>query len=275
MEERMIDDDFGKNEDYSLDLPEGESENYNEDEVGLTPTQLAALEEERKRARLEAEKARDKSVAQGNLALKSACYEEAAEHFLAALSYDTDCVEAGKGLILARTREFSTDEPFFDINYAEEISALNDESLTFLKENAGSRLSSARERIEEELIPLEREFSASQETRREAFKKNYLYYLVRVCGLFLGAIAFLVGVYISSYFITRTQSIVPVVLTIIFGIVAFVLLIVAIPFARKLVVASRLKNENEELSSTEIGARLEQLQMQKYCLDLLLTEKTK
>lgn len=47
MEERMVDDDFGKNEDFSVEIPDGAEDNYNENEVGLTPTQLAALEEER------------------------------------------------------------------------------------------------------------------------------------------------------------------------------------------------------------------------------------
>lgn len=44
-------------------------------------------------------------------------------------------------------------------------------------------------------------------------------------------------------------------------------------YSRKLVIASRLKRENEELSATEDGARVEELQIRKFCLDTLLSEE--
>jgi len=273
MEERIIDDDLNKNGDYSLEIPESDDENYNEDEVGLTPSQLEALEEERKRAQKEAEDARDKRIAQGKLALKSACYEEAAEHFLEALSYDPDSVDAGNGLIDARTRGFTDDEPYFVPRYAEEIAALNGACREYLRQNVGERLEAERAKIEEEMTPLAEAVEKAQKTRREAFTKNYKYYLVRVSAFVIAAVLFAAGALISATFITRTKSPTPVVLAVAFGVAALVLLVVMIPFVRKLVVAARLKNRNEDLDSTDEGARVEELQSRLDCLNLILDEE--
>lgn len=272
MEERMIDDDFGKNEDFSVEIPDGAEENYNEDEVGLTPTQLAALEEERKRQQKEAEEARDKRIAQGKLALSGGYFEEATEHFAAALSYDPESKEAGDGWIFAKTHGFTRDELYSDPEFADDFSRLNGESKAVLREKVGERLKEELTQTEAELAPLEAQFSAAQAERREAFTQNTRFYALRTAICFAAIVLCVIGVLISSYFIPRTQSVAPVVLTICFGVFALIAAVVTVFIARAYVSAKRLQEENEELSSTEDGARVEELQMLKYCLDTLLYE---
>ena len=55
---------------FAVEFPE---EEYDEDMVGLTPSQLKKLQEERERARREAEEARDKLIAEGKKALPRLC----------------------------------------------------------------------------------------------------------------------------------------------------------------------------------------------------------
>lgn len=271
MDERMIDDDEELDGAFLLDVPDTNEEEYDEDAVGLTPTQLAALEEERQRALKEAEEKRDKLIGQGNLALKSECFEEAAEHFKDALSYDADSAEAGKGLVRARTRDFTVDEVYFNETYAEEFAALPEESRRYLLDNVGEQLGAAKEELQREYEPLFEEFSQAQTTRREAFDQNFRYYLKRVVLFVAVALAFVAAAGISANYITRTQSVLPVALTIAFGAAALLALAILVPFAHKLFVASLRRKENESLFSTEQGARVAQLQSQIACLDMILT----
>lgn len=59
---------------FAVDFPE---EEYDEDMVGLTPSQLKRAQEERERARREAEEARDKLISEGKKALSSLDYAAA------------------------------------------------------------------------------------------------------------------------------------------------------------------------------------------------------
>lgn len=254
-------------EELVLELPE---EEYDEDLVGLTPSQLKEELERRERALREAREESEKLTLAGAEKLGEGAFEEAESFFAQALTYDPENAEAGKGVWQARTKEFADYEPFYQKENAEELGGAPEEVRAFVKERAGARLEGEREAFRAEERPLREKVEESMEFRRGYFRDNRNYFLVRF-GIFFGLFALcLVGAGISASFIYSTRGITPIVLIACFGGAALVMLAVAIVFARKLVVANRLCRENEKLSATEDGARLAYLQDRLHCLDLVL-----
>ena len=134
----------------------------------------------------------------------------------------------------------------------------------------GDSLNEARQVAEAEAQPLRGVVSAAQEERRGPFAENKKYYLVRFLAVLAAFAVFAIGIAVSSSFLLRTQSSVPTILTITFGVLTFAAFVVLIFFARKLLVAARLCRDNERLSSTEEGAQLEELEERLACLALVL-----
>ena len=82
----------------------------------------------------------------------------------------------------------------------------------------------------------------------------------------------IVGAVISASMIYSTEGMLPVWIAIGFGAAALVCLGLTIAFLRKLFEARRLCVQNDALSSTEEGARLEYLNGRLECLNLVLGE---
>ncbi len=257
-------------EELILELPEGEE--YDEDLVGLTPSQLKEELARREKAMREAREESKKLTAAGAEQLGAEAYGEAEDLFAQAVMYDPDNAEAGKGLWLARTKNFTDDEAFFQDTNAEELNAANEEVRAYVLEQAGERLRVDRETLRAECAPLKAEVEESRAYRRGYFSDHKKYYLVRF-GAWLGLFALLVlGAGISASFIYSTRGILPVALTGGFGAAAALSLVFVVVFSRKLLVASRLCRENERPASTETGARLEYLEERLRCLDIILGE---
>lgn len=257
-------------EELILEIPEGEE--YDEELVGLTPTQLKEELARRERAIREAREACEKLTAEGEEKLAAGAYEEAEELFAAALSYDAENVNAGKALWLARTERYTKDDAFFRDTYAEEFAALPDEVRESVLGGMGESLRAQREELRREEAPLREEVEGKQAERREAFRANRAYYL-RPFGICFALFAvFLLGLGISAGFLYRTTTMIPIILMGVFGGLAFVLLIATVVLSRKVLVADRLCRENEKLSSTKEGARLAVIEEKLRCLDLVLGE---
>ena len=86
-------------------------------------------------------------------------------------------------------------------------------------------------------------------------------------------VLFAVGIGVSASYLLRTQSNLPTVLIIVFGVLTAFSAAFFIYFSRKLLVAVRLCNANETLSSTEEGERLEELEDALTCIDLVLNDE--
>ena len=260
-------DDEAFEEEILLELPD--SDEYDEDLVGLTPSQLKEEPERRERAKKEAH---DESVSltqEAEVLLEKGEFAQAADLFAQAVLYDPENEHAAKSLWLARTQNFENLEPLYQTEYAEELSE-SDLQREFVLSKAGEALKKAREEYASEEKALAPAVESKLEERREAFGENLRYYRKRfiICAWMfaLGIIAIIV----SSGYILRTQSIAPIVITAIAGVLAFADLLCAIFFLRKTYVAMRLCRQNEKLSSTEDGARLEHLRESLYALDCIL-----
>lgn len=252
---------------FAVDFPE---EEYDEDMVGLTPSQLKRAQEERERARREAEEARDKLIAEGKKALSSLDYAAAEKSFSQALTYDEECVEALLGVWESRTQGFTDDSPFFIEENAEKFARMPKEVRSFILERVGSRLQDARQGILEEMRPLKAAVEEAREARRGALDANKRYYLVRTAAFGIAAVLLLALVAIFSAFLLRTRGSWPVVGMAVSGGLALVCLIFLVVFLRGLVFALRLSADNEKNEGTEDGRRLALLEREEHCLRLVL-----
>ena len=252
---------------FAVDFPE---EEYDEDMVGLTPSQLKRAQEERERARREAEEARDKLIAEGKKALSSLDYAAAEKSFSQALTYDEECVEALLGVWESRTQGFTDDSPFFIEENAEKFAAMPEEVRSSILERVGSRLQDARQGILEEMRPLKAAVEEAREARRGALDANKRYYLVRTAAFGIAAVLFLALMGVFSAFLLRTSGSWPAVCMAVFGGLALLCLIFLVVFLRGLVFALRLSHDNEKNEGTEDGRRLALLEREEHCLRLVL-----
>ena len=261
--------DIDEGEEVLLELPESDGEEYDENLVGLTPAQLKEELERRERVKKEAQEACVALIAEGEALLKDGAYEKAAELFSQAVYYDPENEQAVQLMWIARTHDFENLEAVYEADYAEGIAG-SELQRTFILSRAGEALKKARAeyiRAEKELAPV---VESKQAERREAFGQNRRYYKKRLT-LFAGlCLAFLIALFVSADNILRTQSVLPIVFTGIFGALAFAALVVAIVCLRKLYVATQLCDANERLSATEDGARLEDLRGRLYALECIL-----
>lgn len=252
---------------FAVDFPE---EEYDEDMVGLTPSQLKRAQEERERARREAEEARDKLIAEGKKALSSLDYAAAEKFYSQALAYDGESAEALLGVWESRTQGFTDDSPFFIEENAEKFAAMPEEVRSSILERVGSRLQDARQGILEEMRPLKAAVEEAREARRGALDANKRYYLVRTAAFGIAAVLFLALMGVFSAFLLRTSGSWPAVCMAVFGGLALLCLIFLVVFLRGLVFALRLSHDNEKNEGTEDGRRLALLEREEHCLRLVL-----
>ena len=252
---------------FAVDFPE---EEYDEDMVGLTPSQLKRAQEERERARREAEEARDKLIAEGKKALSSLDYAAAEKFYSQALAYDGESAEALLGVWESRTQGFTDDSPFFIEENAEKFAGMSEEVRSSILERVESRLQDARQGILEEMRPLKAAVEEAREARRGALDANKRYYLVRTAAFGIAAVLFLALMGVFSAFLLRTSGSWPAVCMAVFGGLALLCLIFLVVFLRGLVFALRLSHDNEKNEGTEDGRRLALLEREEHCLRLVL-----
>ena len=229
-------------EEIVFDLPE--TDEYDEDLVGLTPSQLEAELKRRERAAEEARREHDGLVSLAEEAYAAKDYAKAESLYGQALVYVPDSAAAQRGLWTARTSDFTDTEPFYDEDNALALAQSDEETRAFVLGRAGNKLNAEREALLAEIEPLRPVVTEAQEKRRAAFAANRKYYLVRFGGLLGAFVLALIGIFVSASYIVRTTTIVPVVLTAVFGGVALLFLALTIVCSRKLLVAHRLCAEN-------------------------------
>ena len=290
MEERMIDDEEARGiklkrtqsgetdaveegtdeqEEYVFDVPE---EEYDESLVGLTPSQLEQVLEERKKAEEEARLEFESHIVAGEAALEKGLYEEAEEFFAKADRYVFVDERVPNGLWVSRTRAFTVKEPFYDLKKAEAFAACPADLKERAREAFGAEFEKEREEARAEERMLAPRVEAKRAEREEAFAGNRKYYLVRFCAALAVLALMMIGTALSASFIVRTKSIAPVVLTGVFGALALAAVIALLVFFRQLYLALRLCAQNTVEEATEDGARLKALREKIRCLSCVLDD---
>ncbi len=256
----------GAEEELFVELPE---EEYDEDLVGLTPSQLKEALEKREKLKREAREESERLTKEGSEKLAEEKFADAELLFGQALVCDGENDAAREGLWTARTRGFSDADALFADGAAEEL-ARDGEARELVQQKMGETMQTLWDSYQKEEQTLAPGFEAKQAERRTAFAANRKYYLIRFAAFLLAAAAMAVGIIVSASFILRTKSNTPVILAGVFGGLTFIALCVSLFFAHKLYVAARFCRENERLASTETGARIAFLRERLYALGLIL-----
>ena len=245
-------------------------EDYDEDLVGLTPTQLKEELERRERMRQEARDAYDECVRAGKECFDAGDYDGAAENFSLAVSFVADGEEAQRLLWVARAKQYPDLEAYFIEENARELANAPQSVREDVLSRDGEKLTAAREKLLAEIEPLEKQVLSKRDERREPLLANKNYYRVRLCVLLLCLVCFAIASGISAYYTVRTTSIAPIVTCAVFGGGAVITLIFAVIYTRFMLVALRLYHANGNLSSTEDGKNLLALKKREACLALIL-----
>ena len=257
-------------EEVLVTLPEAD-EDYDEDMVGLTASELAKVMARRKKEEEEAKAEYDKLVAAADEALANGDYEQAAPLYEQAACYPFADEKVFEGLWTARTQNFTQTAPFYNDEYAEEIGG-SDALKAFIRDKAGEALRQERDTMQKEEAELAPEVLEKQEERRQAFVGNRKYYGLRLV-IFAGLmVLFAIAAIVSSTYIVRTLTMTPVILTSVFGGLTLISFIASLVFLLKYAGASKLCRMNDKLASTDEGARLEELRAKLECLKLILED---
>lgn len=256
MEERTTgdkgpDSDNLSGENYELVIPE--TDETDEDLIGLSEEEYAKKRREQEKLKEECEKL----LLEGDKALKKGDYAEAETFYRQAVACRPDDARPVEGILRAVTKNFSTIDPLKEKEFSRLATFSAEVKKTVLKETK-ERLLLERKKLEEEAEPLKDTFFKGQAERRESFAANRKYYIVRFAVNAALFVLFLLGCLISVYFIPRTKAQLPAILAICLGGAAGLLLIFLLFSSRRLLVAERLYRENERMSSTKEGARIEE-----------------
>lgn len=305
MEERMIDDEYGrgvrlkKTADGYVDVTdelaeelvgdevvEKESDEVHfefptmdeddEDLVGLSNEEAAALRQKKKEAAAKRKAKYDKVCAEGEALLASGSYHAAELKFEKALEMDELATVASVGYWRAKTENFANPDVLIG-EYAENgIDSLEYdlglEATDIIKRDYKEVFEKRVAQLEEEEKPLIEKVEKVQERRRDVLSSR----VQRACLAFVAsAIPFIVGVILTIVYalkITTVNDNSYVLPTAVLGGVTFLLLFVFIVFANRFLNGIRMYRRNERLSSTEEGLRLLEIRAYKELYQDLLSQ---
>lgn len=294
MEERIIDDEYGRGirlkktkdgyVDVTDELAEGEEaateteyegdevafefpvfdvDEDDEDLVGLSPEEAAELKRQKAEAAALRKAEYDRLVKEGEALLETGSFHAAELKFERALSLDEEATEASVGYWRAKTSDFENPDVL-----AEEYVEAGIETLEFdlgykateiIREKYRDALEKRYAELESEEKPLAETVESRQASRRAAIsarlKKSAL--IAGIAAIPTLVLLVLTIVFALNIFtVSDDQYVVP---TIVCGAAFFVVFIVCVLLTNRLINDLRIRRTNERLSSTDEGARLEEV----------------
>ena len=291
MEERIIDDEYGRgirlkktkegyvdvtdelanepqeeteneeiNEEVAFEFPVLDTDEDDEDLVGLSPEEAAAL---RKRKEEELAKKRaeyERLCAEGEELLNEGSFHAAELKFEKALPLDNEATDASVGYWRAKTSDFTQPDVLIEEYWEPGIESLEFDlgyrATDIIREKYRAVFEKRVEELDEEEKPLAEAFENKQKKRRAVLRSRVKRSTIATLIAALPTIALLAFtiVYLFKNFTVKTNEY--MLPTIVLGAAFFVVFIVFILIANKWINALRMKRANESLSTTEEGARL-------------------
>ena len=248
-------------EEFTFEIPDIEEDD--EDMVGLSPEEAMALRQ-RKAEELAARKAEYESlVASGGELLVAGDFAAAEETFEKALQLDDEATEASVGYWRAKTENFENPDVLIDeyleSGYENLEFDLGYEAVEIIKAEYKDKFAARYAELTAEEEPLLEKVTGAQERRRAILKprrKNSAIAFGVSSAAFVGSLALTATFALKNFTVKGDSFIIP---TIIAGAVSLVVFGVFGVFTNKFVNACRIYRANEKLSSTDDGARLEEI----------------
>ncbi|MBQ9118086.1 MAG: hypothetical protein IJY11_02675 [Clostridia bacterium] len=299
MEERLIDEEYGRGvklkktkdgyvdvtdaaldeleeaegEEISFEFPVFEEED-DEELAGLSPE--AAMELRQKKAEMAREKREEyeRLCAEGNKLLETGSFKAAELKFERAIGLDEKATEATVGYWRSKTADFDEAEVLVE-EYADEGTEnmefdLGYEAITEIGKQFREKLQVKYDKICEEEESLMEVVTAGQERRKDTLKKRVIKTSVAFavsCALSVTALVFAIYYGLMNFTVSDDRYIVTTIVLVAVFIVTFVAFGIC---TNKFVNACRIKRANGRLSSTEEGARVEELRNYKEIYEYFL-----
>lgn len=290
MEERIIDDEYGRGvrlkktkegyvdvtdaeaetevseadgEEAVFEFPTFDTDEDDEDLVGLTPEQAMALRKQKEEETARRKADYERCCKEGDELLGTGSFRAAELKFENALELDEEATEASVGYWRAKTSNFTDPDALISEYVEAGIESLEydlgEKATETIKEKYKGAFEKRVKELSEEEAPLAQSVEEKQALRRivlkERVKRSTIGFLVAL--LPTAVMLVLTIVFGFSNFTTRENTF--VLLTIVCGAGFVVCFIVFIALANKWINDLRMRSANERLSSTEDGARLVEL----------------
>ena len=304
MEERMIDDEYGRGvrmkktkdgfvdvtdelaenatpeesvdegEEIAFEFPVMEGEEDDEELVGLTPEQALALKKRREEEAAARKAEYERLCAEGEALLGENNFEQAEQKYEKALGFDDKATEASVGYWRAKTAEFSKPDELIGEYVEAGIESLEFdlgyEAAAIVKRDYREVFEKRVTELATEETPLAEEVESKQAARREILSarrksRGLVCLLTAIPTLACLIVAIVLG--LKNFTTPDSEYIMP---TAILGGVFAVLFIVFLVVANKFINACRIYRTNERLSSTEEGERLTEIRAYKELYEALL-----
>ena len=290
MEERIIDDEYGRGirlkktadgyvdatdelakqtddeeavDEVAFEFPVFETDEDDEELVGLSPEEVEKVLRERAEAEAIRKAEYERLVQEGEEFLQSDSFRSAELKFEKALALDEEATQASVGYWRAKTENFQ--KP--DVLIQEYIEAgietlefdLGYQAVEIIRENYRGEIEKRYNELTAEEQPLAKRVEEKQQTRREAIAER-----LKKSGLHTGiawipTVALLVATIVLGLKIFSVKENTFVIPTIICAVAFFMSLIISVLFTNVFINDLRIRRTNERLSSTDEGARLEEI----------------
>lgn len=248
-------------DELTFEFPEMDEDD--EDLVGLTPEEALALRKKKEEeARLKKEEY-EKLVAEGEALLAEGSFKSAEIKFEHALQLDRIATAASVGYWRAKTEDFKNPDVLIDeyveSGYENLEFDLGYEAVEIIKEKFSAQFKKRYDELTEEEVPLKEQVTEMQERRRSVLKPRLKKTgIVFACGCvaLMIAVFFTVMFGLKNFTVRDDRYLVP---TMIAAAVSLVVFIVFLATTNQFINAGRIYRQNERLSSTDEGARLEEI----------------
>lgn len=248
-------------EEFAFEIPELEDDD--EDLVGLSPEEALALRQKKAEEEAARKAEYEALIAMGEEQLTAGEFAEAEATYEKALMLDDVATEASVGYWRAKTENFENPDVLMDEYVESGIENLEFdlgyEAVEIIKAEFKGKFARRYQQLTDEETPLREKVTGAQERRRAILKprrkKSGLSFAVS-SAVFVGSLAATVAFGLKNFTVKGDSFMLP---TIIAGAVSVVAFVVFGVFTNKFVNACRIYRANEKLSSTDDGARLEEI----------------
>ena len=260
-EAEMDADDMEEVDEVTFEFPDMEEDD--EDLVGLSPEEAMALRKKKEEEARKKQEEYERLVAEGDALLEEGSFKSAELKFEKALQLDRVATEASVGYWRAKTENFQEPDVLMDeyleAGYENLEFDLGYEAVEIIKEKYADVFQARYDELTKEAEPLTEAVEEMQERRRSVLKPR-----LKKAGIAFacGSVALIAAIFCAVMFgmknftVNDNRYIVP---TIVAAAVSVVVFIVFGVLTNKFINAGRIYRQNERLSSTPEGERLEEI----------------
>ena len=251
----------GDDEELVFEIPEMTADD--EDLVGLSPEEAMALRKKKEEEAAARRREYEQTIADGEALLAEGSFHAAELKFEKALGLDEVATEASVGYWRAKTENFENPDVLMDeyveAGYENLEFDLGYEAVEIIKKEYKESFQHRYDELTAEEGPLKEEVLAAQERRRTILKPR-----LQRSGIWFGvtALPFLAAVALTVVFVLKNFTVRDgafIVPSIIAGVASVLTFAVFGVFITRFINAGRIYRANEKLSSTDDGARLEEI----------------